>query len=245
MIPKIIHYCWLSTDPYPEKIQYCLQTWKQYLPDYEIRLWDLNRFDLSLSSWVQEAYQCKKYAFAADYIRCYALYHFGGIYLDSDVEVLRSYDDLLHLPYFLGQERVTGMVEAATMGAEPGLPLFKYLLDYYDHRHFLQNGIMDTCVMPRIMDSVIHRHYQICPIATPDRFKVSEGTICILPSEYFSPKENEQLFLTSHTYSIHHYTGSWRPKWYNTLRKVVLNVFGVRFKKQIGNLLRIFFNKQQ
>lgn len=99
MIPKIIHLCWLSGDPYPPKIQKCLESWKKFLPEYEVMLWDGNRFDLNSSSWVAQAF-AKKYAFAADYIRMYALYHYGGIYLDSDVEVLKSFDELLTLPLF-------------------------------------------------------------------------------------------------------------------------------------------------
>ena len=116
MIPKIIHLCWLSGDAYPAKIAKCLKTWRQHLPDYEIMLWDTQRFDMNSSQWVRQAFECKKYAFAADYIRFYALYHHGGIYLDSDVEVLKSFDDLLDLPYFVGAEKAQ-TPEAAIMGA--------------------------------------------------------------------------------------------------------------------------------
>ncbi|MCS2958344.1 hypothetical protein NXX53_17410 [Bacteroides salyersiae] len=89
MIPKRIHLCWLSGDPYPQKIQKCIDSWKVHLPDYEIMLWDLKRFDIAQVPWVEQAFRVKKYAFAADYIRLYALYNYGGIYLDSDVEVLK------------------------------------------------------------------------------------------------------------------------------------------------------------
>lgn len=117
MIPKIIHYCWMSGDSYPSNIQKCINSWHKYLPDYEIWLWDSNRFDIESSMWVKEAYEMKKYAFCADYIRLYALYNYGGIYLDSDVEVLKSYNELLDLPYFMGLES-KGIIEAATIGAE-------------------------------------------------------------------------------------------------------------------------------
>ena len=105
MIPKILHLCWLSGDAYPAKIAKCIDSWKRVLPDYDIILWDTKRFPLSQSQWVREAFEKKKYAFAADYIRFYALYTMGGIYLDSDVEVLKSFDDLLDLPYFMGASR--------------------------------------------------------------------------------------------------------------------------------------------
>lgn len=120
MIPKIIHYCWLSGDPFPEKIQHCINSWRKVLPDYEFVLWDTKRFPLELSPWVKEAFKAKKYAFAADYIRVYAIYHYGGIYLDCDVEVIKRFDDLLHLPYFVGEEATGDRVEVAAFGAEKG-----------------------------------------------------------------------------------------------------------------------------
>ena len=121
MIPKIIHLCWMSGDPFPSDIQKCIDSWKRILPDYEIWLWDTKRFDLSTSVWVTEAYDKKKYAFCADYIRMYALFNYGGVYLDSDVEVLRSFNDLLTLPYFIGYESKQ-YFEAAVIGAEKGNP---------------------------------------------------------------------------------------------------------------------------
>ena len=95
MIPKVIHYCWLSGDPYPSLIKECLETWKKYLGDYEIWLWDRERFDIESTVWTKEAFECKKYAFAADYIRLYALCNYGEIYLDYDVTVYKSLDDIL------------------------------------------------------------------------------------------------------------------------------------------------------
>ena len=97
MIPKIIHYCWLSDDPVPSDLQKYMRTWKEKLPDYEFMKWDFNRFDKQSSKWVAQAFDNKKYAFAADYIRLYALYNYGGIYLDMDVEVLKSYNPFLCL----------------------------------------------------------------------------------------------------------------------------------------------------
>ena len=109
MIPKVIHYCWLSGDPIPEKLQRCMDSWKKFLPDYEFVLWDLERFDIKTSQWVKEAFEARKYAFAADYIRLYAVYNYGGIYMDMDVEVVRPFDDLLASPYILGLESEKGV----------------------------------------------------------------------------------------------------------------------------------------
>lgn len=159
MIPKIIHFCWMSGDPYPKKIQKCIDSWHRCLPDYEIVLWDSKRFDVNSSIWVKEAYEHKKYAFCADYIRLYALYNYGGIYLDSDVEVLKSYDELLHLPYFIGLES-SGHIEAATIGAEKHNEFLGKVLEYYQNRHFVKpDGSLDIMIMPKVIDDVIKSNY--------------------------------------------------------------------------------------
>lgn len=144
MIPKIIHYCWLSNEPFPDDVQKCMDTWRKHLPDYEFKLWNFSCFDIESSQWVKEAFMYRKYAFAADYIRIFALYNYGGIYLDTDVEVLKSYNDLLELPYFIGLEKSKDegevSIEAATMGFEKGHPLLKDILGYYDKRKFHIKG---------------------------------------------------------------------------------------------------------
>ncbi|MGN0201364.1 MAG: glycosyltransferase family 32 protein [Candidatus Cryptobacteroides sp.] len=105
MIPKIIHFCWISGDEFPEQIRMCIDSWKRYLPDYEIVLWDYEKVQALNVRWCEEAIAARKYAFVADYVRFYALHNYGGIYLDSDVEVLKPFDDLLNLKYFVGKEQ--------------------------------------------------------------------------------------------------------------------------------------------
>ena len=129
----------MSGNPYPTDIKKCIDSWKKILPDYEIKLWDTNSFDINSSIWVKEAFEQKKYAFCADYIRLYALFNYGGIYLDSDVEVIKSYNNLLDLPYFMGFES-TNVIEAATIATEKNNPFIKECLDYYKDRHFIVNG---------------------------------------------------------------------------------------------------------
>lgn len=114
MIPKIIHYCWLSGDPVPQNLQDYMATWKAKLPDYEFILWDRNRFDLHSSEWVRQAFEARKYAFAADYIRLYAVYHYGGIYMDMDIEVVKPFDELLDSPYFSATKRKTASRPASS-----------------------------------------------------------------------------------------------------------------------------------
>lgn len=219
-IPKIIHFCWLSGDPYPDLVQHCIQSWKEKLPDYEVVLWDKNRFDIHSVPWVEQACEAKKWAFAADYIRLYALYNYGGIYLDSDVEVLKSFDDLLDLPYFFGREHYFDMIdasntiEAATMGCKKGNAVVKACLDYYENRRFVKpNGELDLHILPYAMALVFSR-YQVKNIAVKQEFEFDPDVVCLLPMDFFSPKNTRtlKLDLSEDTYSIHHFNGSWYTK---------------------------------
>lgn len=190
MIPKKIHYCWLSDDPMPEKLQRCMESWKLKLPDYDIIKWDLKRFPLEKNVWVREAFERKKYAFAADYIRLYALATEGGIYLDSDVEVLKPFDNLLHLPYFICKENSPQGVEAAILGAEAHTPWVDKCLEYYDGKNFVDKltGKEHTEVLPSIIKSQITSKYSIKYINGIDEMDLSSNVVCVFPSDYFSPK---------------------------------------------------------
>lgn len=132
MIPKTIHYCWLSSENMPERFKGFIAGWKSLLPDYEIRLWDKDAMNDCKSAYYRRCIESGKYAFASDYVRLYALYSYGGIYLDCDVEVLKSFNPLLHLPYFICREDTKHGVEAAIMGAGKGCAWVKNCLDYYD-----------------------------------------------------------------------------------------------------------------
>ena len=203
----------MSGDPYPEKIKKCINSWKEKLPDYEFRLWDANSFDVNQSVWVKEAFEAKRYAFCSNYIRCYALYNYGGIYLDSDVEVLKSYDSLLSLPYFMGMESA-GFIEAATMGAEAHHPFFKKMLDYYENRHFLnKNGEPDLVVMPEVIMSILCDNFKLKEVNSIKEFDKNPNIICYFPYQFFSPIDTSGkryvLRTSMDTYSIHHFANSW------------------------------------
>ena len=215
MIPKIIHYCWLSNDPIPEKLQKYMASWKKYLPDYEFMKWDFNRFDKESCPWVSEAFDAKKYAFAADYIRIYALYKYGGIYLDMDVEVLKSFDDLLQYPYFLCYEQDGNGPEVAAFGAGGNQWLADWL-DYYKGRHFVSINPQNRTPLPKIaINWLSQKGYVFKDIIKPSEItqNINIKVICLLPSEYFSPKSytNGKIYCTLNTYSIHHFAGSWIP----------------------------------
>lgn len=212
MIPKIIHYCWLSDDPFPDSIQKCIDSWKKNLIDYEFMLWNYKRFPKGKSIWVDQAFDNHKYAFAADYIRLYALYNYGGIYLDSDVEVLRPFDELLDLPYFIGQEKTPFGIEAATIGFPPRSQFIKDVLNRYENRHFVKSdGSFDEEPLPRIIRRYIASRYNYNVISNISNFVYTSDTINVFTPEYFSPKHyaSKVMEVTHQTFSIHHYAGSW------------------------------------
>lgn len=233
MIPKKIHYCWLSNDPLPAKLQRCIDSWHQYLPDYEIVKWDLKRFPLEKSLWVRQAYKRKKYAFAADYIRLYALATEGGIYLDSDVEVLKPFDDLLEYPYFICKENSPQGLEAATIGAVAGTLWVQQCLDHYKDKGFIDDdGHENTMVLPRVLKACIEHNYRIEYIDIPERFGKDASVVYVFPCDYFSPKNyiTKKLQITSNTYSIHHFAGTWVPLW-KKLALLIWVPFSVKFPK--------------
>ena len=219
MIPKIIHYCWLSGDPIPEKLQRYMNTWKKHLPDYEFMLWDKSRFDIDACRWVRQAYDQKKYAFASDYIRFFALYHYGGIYLDMDVQVLKSYTPFLPLHTMVGYEDRSELLEVATFGAEKGLPWLKQIMEYYEMNDFVYDDeAMEKILCPPLVTRVLkqcgYRMVNVSSLAEALALADNENLIPVFPCDYFCPKEwSSQLTdVTNQTYSIHHYAGSWMPE---------------------------------
>lgn len=246
MIPKIIHLCWLSGDPYPEKIAKCISTWEKYLPDYEIMLWDTERFDVNSTLWTKQAFETGKYAFVSDYIRFYAVYNFGGIYLDSDIEVLKSFDDLLDLPYFVGHEFPTNDFEIAVMGAEKGTEWVKKCLDYYTGRRFINSdGSLNITTCPRIMTPILKERFAIKDIFSIKEFNHDKDTLCVFPVEFFcgkrtvskrsriSPAGRRKVsyHITDEAYSIHHCAHNWSDFPGGPLHKLFYRVTGMDWKK--------------
>ena len=133
MIPKTIHYCWLSGDVYPDLISKCVQSWRMLLPDYNFVLWDRKKVETIESIWLNQTIASKKYAFATDFIRIYALFHYGGIYFDTDVELIASINPFLKHDFFIGVE-YNNDLEPAVIGAVPGHPLLNDLMVYYQNR---------------------------------------------------------------------------------------------------------------
>ena len=235
MIPKIIHYCWLSNDPIPADLQKCMRSWKAFLPDYEFVRWNFDRFPKGKSEWVDQAFENKKYAFAADYIRLYALYNYGGIYLDMDVEVLRSFDPFLDLETMLCFENSNdSRLEVAAFGAEKGSMWVKACLDYYQGKPFVNmDGSFNTKVLPAVIrDCLKEKGFVVKSVTTLKSVgNNSDKEISVLPYDYFSPKSyvTGKIEKTDNTYSIHHFAGTWLP-WYCRLEKKICSIFGLKYR---------------
>lgn len=208
MIPKIIHYCWFGRGPMPELALICIDSWHKYMPDYEYKLWNENNFDINNVPYVKEAYHSRKYAFVTDYVRLYALYTEGGIYMDTDVEVLKPYDDLLSLPGFTGYEGskylppVTG-----TIASEPGNAWVKEQLEAYRDAHFiLPDGSLDATTNTTRISRIMKNGGFI-----QDGKKRIYKDMYIFPVEYFCPRQTSgEILMTENTYCDHHFMGSWK-----------------------------------
>lgn len=235
MIPKVIHFVWLSNDPYPSKIKKCMKTWKKVMPDYEIKCWNTKNFDIdSAPSYVREAFKQRKWAFAADYIRMYALYHEGGIYLDSDVKILKPFDDFLQYHFFssleyhtLQIERTGAMdmidaegnrikdgfvsgiqIQAAVMGAEPGCSFVKDVMEDYRQREFEMPGkLLGSGIMAPFIYARVMEKYGF---KYKDVDQLLKDNIMVYRSEIFAGNKHE---VTPDSYAIHYCAHSWKPDW--------------------------------
>ena len=205
-IPKKIHFCWLSGEAYPPLVQQCLNSWQKYLPDYELKIWTKDNSPLHDNEYIKEALSVGKYAFASDYIRLCALYREGGIYLDSDVEVLKNFDPLLMEPAFIGWERC-GRVGPWLIASKAGNPLIKTLLEEYEGRHFLnEKGEMNLTVNTVPTTKLLVEK----GLQPEDEIQRLED-FTVFPERYFCPKDpwTLEMEITEDTYAIHHFAGSW------------------------------------
>lgn len=243
-IPKIIHFIWFGRNPYPPLVKMCMESWKKYLPDYQIMEWNEDSFDITSNKYVQQAYEAKKWAFVSDYVRLYALYHYGGIYCDTDVEVLKSLDEFLKDEIFSGFE-AKDSVPTGIMGAKKGNKVIEYLLSYYDNHEFLNpDGSYNMVTNVKIITQML----------TEKGLKLNGKKQCIdgfamYPQIYFCPNNFSRIFniVSKKSYTIHHFSGSWveGPKKNNGtflfrvrryLVGVVRNTLGTQFLERIQGL---------
>lgn len=249
MIPKIIHYCWFGRGPLPELAQKCIASWKKYLPDYEIKEWNEDNFDVNIIPYTAEAYQAKKYAFVSDYARFWILYQYGGIYFDTDVEVIRPIDDIVERGNFMGFEtdpklQVKADASEASvnpglgMGVAPGLGIIKKMLDFYEGRHFefIPGGIGQLTIVhiatEVLLKAGLEQQHGIQQV----------NDIWIYPAEYFCPinLKTGRIHVKPNTRTIHHYAGTWQDNHFSFkewIKKVLpesllLKVIAVKTKRK-------------
>ena len=238
-IPRVIHYCWFGRGQMPKLALKCIESWKKYCPDYRIKEWNEDNFDLDLYPYVREAYDARKFAFVTDVVRLYALYHEGGIYMDTDVEVIKPLDSLLQYQAVSGFEFLT-QIPTGLMASEKGHPLFAELLHEYDGLHFVKSdGTFDlTTNVIRITNTCLK--YGFVP---NNQFQTVNG-FTFLPKDFLCPIEQDghRLVLTPNTLCIHHFSGSWQPSSYRLKKKIAIFV-GPKFAQVIINIKRWFKSK--
>ncbi len=215
-IPKILHYCWFGNGKKNKTILHCMKSWGKYCSDYKIMRWDEETFDISKSPiYVQEAYKSKKWAFVSDYVRLWALYNFGGIYVDTDVEIIKSLNEFLNLDGFSGFSEIRQndyQIPAALMGAVKNNNYIKYLLGYYDkNRRFIKSdGSLDIKANIFIITEMTLNKYNF---KLDNSFqKIKEFTY--YPNYFFTPNfkhHNHNPIITKDTYVIHYHNESWMP----------------------------------
>lgn len=230
MIPKIIHYCWFGGKPLPKSAEKCIASWRKFLPDYEIKEWNESNFDVNCTRYTAEAYKARKFAYVSDYARFWVLYHYGGLYFDVDVEIIKSLDDIIARGPFMGCESKAqdgasplslGIAPGLGLGVTPGFEMIKALLEIYESLSFekenanRQKGIYKTVVAYTTELLVEHGLQNTSEVQCV-------GGVFIYPKDYFNPLEHiNQLKITSNTRSIHWYDGTWQPRRYKFFRGFV------------------------
>lgn len=240
MIPKTIHYFWFGGARLSKLAKKCIASWKYYCPDYEVIEWNESNFDIGCCDYVKEAYEAGKWAFVSDYARFKVLYDYGGLYFDTDVEMIKNIGHIVQKGAFMGIEKAYKAKNSAEndyvkvapglcLGAQAHHPLYKELLEEYHSRHFRKiNGTMDLTTIVDITTECLKRH------GLENKNEEQEiGGVIIYPKDYFNPYDMDTgtITITENTVSIHHYAASWVDR-YSRLRGSVYRIL----RRQIGEL---------
>lgn len=244
MIPRIIHLVWFGKKAIPSQFMYYIETWKKYLPDYEVKIWDENSFDVNMIPFTKEAFIAKKWAFISDFVRLYALYTYGGWYFDTDVELVNSFYEFENQQVVLSTDSV-GFIESAIIGAEPKHLFFKMMIDVYKNLHFKNiDGSYNTEVINTYLQDVLRQFGYV----QNNQLQLLKNGIVIYPDDYFhvynlvSGKVNR----TSNTHSIHWHSLTWvsrKTRLFRFLRmKLFVPIMGedryMKFSKYLKSWLK-------
>jgi len=224
MNAKIVHYCWFGPSEKGKLIQDCMKTWQKYLPDYKFREWNDSDIKTFNNLYVDEAAKLGKWAFVSDYARLYALYNYGGVYLDTDVELRRNIDEFLVHDFFSCFEYRDGSADcypiSALMGAQKGNEIiYKLLQDYVGRRFVRDDGSLDQTPNTKTISALFEKEYAVRPPYSPEeKLMLSENEI-IYPYHYFCTDSRGVAF------AVHHFNGSWKKKHWVLLRNKAGSLF--------------------
>ena len=239
MIPKIIHYCWFGKNPIPEQYKKYIKSWYNHMPDFDIKEWNESNYDVNCIPFSEEAYRVGKYAYVSDYARLKILYENGGIYLDTDVEMIRPLYNIISDGGYMGFEKNTNVKEGELLNValglgfavEPNNSIIREIMEYYENHHFINSeGYIEQITIVKITSDILKRR----GLKYSDR-PIKIGKITIYPWDYFCPLEflSNKIEITENTYTIHHYSATWMS-WYD---KIMMK------KGNLGKKIRRFFNK--
>ena len=240
-IPKIIHYCWFGPNEIPQMEQKCIRSWTEKMPNYKIMFWSEDTFDVNSIPFTKQAYEHKKYAFVSDYVRMYALYNYGGIYFDTDVEVVKELSPFMEDEEFIGFENKT-MVGTGIIGAQKETKLFKEMLEHYEEYEFVdENGNIDTTTNVQVLTKILESK----GFEKENKEQMVDG-IHIYERDIFCPKKMDDgtFRTTDRTVTIHRFAASWLTErerkrgvnkfWRNVCRPVLKKIREI-LTKLLGN----------
>lgn len=242
MIPKIIHYCWFGGSEKPPLIKKCIKSWQKKMPDYQLKEWNEANFDININLFVENAYKSKKWAFVSDYCRLWVLYNYGGIYLDTDMEILKSLDDFLNNNAFGGVEKGgdKDYINMAIWGCDKNDSFLQKVLDQYSSKNFDDyKGDLYELAIPKILtNTAIEEGFDLNKLPN-----LLLNKTVIYPSEYFYPKAHswDKPIITRNTYSIHHYEGSWRTSYEivrSKIKGILVKILGIKIANKVTELIK-------
>lgn len=234
MIPKIIHYCWFGGNPLPESVEQCIESWHKYCPEYKIIQWNESNYNVKTIPYIEQAYEHKKYAFVSDYARLEVIYNYGGIYLDTDVELIKPLDSLLAETCFMGLEKAGSVNTGIGFGSVANHPVLKENMHAYEGKQFAQGNKINPIICVEITSELLRTH------GLTNENKIHHlKNLTIYPTEFFCPldMETNQLSVTNNTYSIHHYDSSWysENKFLRLVNKKLLPI-KIKLKRNINKI---------
>lgn len=234
MVPKIIHYCWFGNNEMPNSVKMCIESWKKYCPNYKFILWSENNYNINEAcEFVKKAYENKKWAFVTDYVRLDVVYRCGGIYLDTDVEILQNMDILLDKGRgFFGFEQQSSINTGIGFACEKGETILEEMMEIYRNLEF-NTEEMQKFACPIINTKVLQKHGLI----TNNKLQIING-IKILPTEFLCPENmfDGTILYTEKTVSVHHYNASWMSKKEKALMKTIVKIKKILPQKMVVRL---------